>query len=467
MNVQLAVPKTPSADERARGMVADGTALASEVNGEQVTVYQPTGDHVVLSDGKTGVPRQSFFKRVMLPENFPTSVHEDYAPHRKWQFIRDVSAGMTSFYATSALVGAMGFGEIGPLSAGMTWMIRDAVDGVGKMGASLIAHKADKDPRAWFVKGEVFAGVGSLAETTLLLAPQTFPITAPLANICKALGTGTKNAASAAIEKHQALGNNLGDLRSKNGNQSMLASALGAGLAIAGQLVGERFLGPAAVPLLAVGTTALALFAQKKSVDVLQIYDITESGLRSAVRDWVKEGQLPGPGPSGGFFTWFPTPGGMFSNETDVKLGCSLEEITRDKAHFDELRSWYRDRRYMLDFDGKDNVQIALHPEAQPRDLVAAMVQAELLTAARTSQTFKELSKNQSREAARDWAIKTSLRAAPTDSQGFLEKLERLGWSTERILLSAGQARVTWQPGPAVDLGGPMDIKQFQQEIGA
>lgn len=469
MNVQAV--HTPANNHRsggvqqARNMLEDGSAVASEIDGDRVTVYKPSGDELTLTDGKVGTPHQGFFKRVMLPENFPDSVHPDYLPHRKWQFLRDVSAGMTSFYATSAVVGAMGFGAIGPLSAGMTWMIRDAVDGIGKMGSSLVAHKADKDPNAWFVKGEMIAGVGTLAETALLLAPQTFPITAPLANICKAAGNGVKGAATASIEKHQALGNNLGDLRSKNGNQSMLASALGAGLAIAGQVALEQVLGGAAVPVLAVATTAVALFAQKKSCDVLQIYDVTESGLRSTVRDWVDTGELHGPGPRGGFFSWFPKPGEMFRNETDVTLGCKLADVSRDKPHFEKLRGLYHDRRWMLDFDGKDNVHIALHPDAQPRDMVAAMVQAELITAARNGKAFKDLTRTKGRQAAADWAIETSLRATPRDTAGFVEQLGRLGWTTDRILLSAGTPRVEWQPGTPPANFTPLSMADFRQEI--
>lgn len=463
---QVSLPSPGGGLQQARTMMGDGSAVASEVDGERVTVFQPSGDTLTLTDGDSATPKQGFFRRVMLPENYPDSVHEDYMPHRKWQFIRDVTAGMTSFYATSAVVGAMGFGKFGPLSAGMTWMIRDAVDGVGKLGASLVAHKADKDPRAWFVNGEFFSGVGTLAECALLLAPQTFPLTAPLANICKATGTGIKNAASASIEKHQALGNNLGDLRSKNGNQSMLASALGVGLALAGQVGLETVIGGAAVPVLAVATTALALFAQKKSCDVLQIYDITESGLRSTVKEWVDTGELHGPGPRGGFFSWFPKPGEMFRNETDVKMGCKLEEIARDKAHFEKLRSLYHDRRWILDFDGKDNVHIALHPKAQPRDMVAAMVQAELITAARSNKTYKELSKSKGRAAAADWAIETSLRATPRDTAAFLEQLGALGWTTDRVLISAGSPRVEWQPGPNPTTLTPLSLEEFRQEIG-
>ncbi|MEW6282806.1 MAG: RUS1 family protein, partial [Candidatus Eremiobacterota bacterium] len=257
----------PGAAGQAERLMNSGQAVASEQDGERVVLVQPGQrgyDAVTLSEGESG-GRGGFLMKSFLPVGYPDNVHPDYMPFRKWQFIRDVSAGITSFYATEAVVGAMGFGDVGFLSAGMTWMIRDAVDGVGKFGAAMIAPKADQDPHGYTVRGEFFSGAGTLMECALLAVPQTFPVMAPMANIMKALGNGTKTAAAASIEKHQALANNLGDLRSKNSNQSMLASALGAGLAYGLKVVGQMYLGPVAVPLLAALTTGVALYAQKRS----------------------------------------------------------------------------------------------------------------------------------------------------------------------------------------------------------
>jgi hypothetical protein len=433
--------------------------VAREEDGERVVEYQrgAGGDyqgHLVASTATPGLVR-----RLFLPQGYPDTVSPDYASSRRWAFLREVAGGAVSYFATSAVMGAVGFGAVGPITAGMAWMLRDSVDGAGKFAGSLLASRADQDPRGWAVRGDAVASAGLILESTLAVFPQTFLVTAPSANVVKAFGSTLRNAAAAPIEKHQARANNLGDVRSKNQNQQMLASVLGAGLGYGLDVAGRALLGPLAVPLTVGLLTAGSLYAQFRYAASLQMNDLTRTSLREVISEWLDRGSFPSPSP--------PSLGQRLRGDwrlltgagDHLELGSSLGPFIRDAARFDELRSLYAGRRYLLDWDGH-RVRVALARDSGPEDQMAAVVQAAILERVARSPRFKALEKSRGEAAARRWAVEISLRATPRDMHPFLQELKARGWETERLILAPGSPRATWQAAPASALT-PLDRQQL------
>lgn len=457
LTLAAAAAPPPDAEARARQDVAAGRAVAGEVDGDQVRTFARDASgglaESFVSAGPRADQKDGFFRNFFLPNGFPNSVHADYLPNRKWSFASEVAASITSYFGTAAVTGALGFGAVGPITVGMAWMIRDSVDGLGKFAGSFLASKADQDPRGWLVRGEAVNAAGKVAETALVLAPQTFLFTAPAANILKAFGSTLKGAANATVEKHHAVDNNIGEVHSKNANQNMAASMIGAAMGFGLETAARATVGAGAIPLIAVGATALSVLAQKRASEALQLNDLNSHTVKRLVERWLKDGgALPGPEKPDLLGEIARDVRGIFRNDAGLEVGASIEDLMGDAARFDRLRSLYAGRPYMLDADGDRTRVVLRHGADESAGKLLGTVQAALVERLQRSAEFERIEKKDGRRAACDWVVETSLRATPADAGTFLKDLAAQGWSTERVMIPAGASRGVWQDGPPAAL---------------
>lgn len=394
MQVQTATPGPPPRTlQEPRPQV-----LAYESSQDQVTLYGLDGQPLSTP------PRdhhEGFLHHLLLPSKMPESVSPDYLPSRKWSFLMEAAGATQSYLGTAAALGAVGIGN-GPLTVGLAWMMRDSIDGIGKFVGSQFGRQADRDPKGWVTKGEYVHAAGMMMESTLAVAPQAFLALAPTANIVKAFGATVKGAAQAPIELHQARDNNLGEVRSKNNNQSMIASMVGGALGFGLEKLGAHFIGGAATPVLMAGATAARLLGAHQYVNALELDPVTEKRLLTHLRKWLE----------------LPRQGNTPKNLEQLQLGAPLAGFVENPVRFEELRALYGDRNYLLDLQ-QGEVMVTLHEKAGLQDQLQAVVQASLIRLLQKSVTYHTLISAQGHEAARDWLLATSLAATPEAVSSF------------------------------------------------
>lgn len=421
-------------------------ARPPEAPAPEVLAYEQTQDQVVLygEDGQrlsgpdVEKSRAGFLKNLLLPSKMPESVSPDYLTSRKWNFLAEAAGSTQSYLGTAAALGAVGIGN-GPLTVGLAWMARDAIDGVGKFVGSQFGRQADRDPKGWYTRGEYVHAAGMMMEATLAVAPQAFLALAPTANAVKAFGATVKGAAQAPIEVHQARDNNLGEVRSKNANQSMLASALGAGLGFGLEKLGYSLIGSAATPVLMAAASATKLFATHQYMRALDLDPVTEKRAFTHVRKWL---ELPKNGP--------------YPKELEgLELGAPLAEWMKSPERFRDLAALYGNRNYLLDVR-QDKVSVLLHPNSGSEDQLQAVLQSSLLRLLQASPGY-QARQRQDESAARDWLVRTSLAAV----DGLVESFARD--QDDPLRFNAESRRAHWeqQPGEPLSPLGKSELKRL------
>ncbi len=421
---------------------------ATLTDGDKVTLYE---DGQLKQEGDNKI-KGGAFQRLFLPSGMPESVSTDYVPSRKWAFVRDLTGSVTDYFGTASALNAVGIGS-GPLTVGMAWMLRDAIDGVGKVAATTLAKEADRDPKAWTLRGEYAQTAGVLLESTMAIVPGAFLPLACSSQVIKAFGSTAKGAAQKPIDVHQAKGNNHGEVGSKNSAQNMVAGAIGGGLGFGLEALGKATIGSASVPIMAAGFGAVRLFAMHKYVQSLDMDQITEKAVGRVVREWIETGELAHP--QGVKI--------IERKDKDLKklvMGADLQPFTKDQARFDELRSLYAGRDYLLEVDDK-NVCVLLREGSDRKDQFCAVLQAVILQHLRRGDAYEQMLTKEGPEAANRWAVETSLRATPEDPKPLLEQLEHAGWEAKEINFNVKTPRATWDDGPKKELA-PLSLEELR-----
>jgi hypothetical protein len=372
--------------------------LAYETSQEQVTLYGEDGRTLAGPGTAEGKPN-GFVKNLLLPSKMPESVSPDYAASRKWNFLVELAGSAQSYLGTAAALGAVGIGN-GPLTVGLAWMTRDAIDGIGKFVGSQFGRQADRDPKGWVTKGEYVHAAGMLMESTLAVAPEAFLVIAPTANAIKAFGSTVKGAAQAPIEMHQARDNNLGEIRSKNNNQTMVAGVIGAALGFGLEKLGATVIGDATTPVLMAAATATKLFATHGYVKSLDLDPVTEKRAFTHVRKWL---ELPKKGPN---------------QLKDFELGAPLADFVKDPERFKSLTDLYGNRNYLLDIQ-QDRIAVVLHQDSTAEDHLQAVLQASLIRQLQGSPLYQAKISREGHAETRDWLLRTSLGAVPDMVSSF------------------------------------------------
>lgn len=365
---------------------------------------------------------QTFF----LPANLPHSVSPDYLATRKWWFVRDVLSNAAGFCAGAAMGTALGISPVWGGAAMATFnLIRDRVSqGVG-FAASFATPIADKNPRPWIVAGETLEHIGTTLDSTVGLFPQhILPIALTGAVLRTTAGT-LKGAAMANIGPRQAIADNLGEVGAKNGNQGFVASLLGTTIGLVAHSVMAATLGPSAPLIIAAIGSAGAVAANSMMVNNLDMFPINEATLRTVVE---RQGQeIPSPSSN----VWADTPSLWTKNHHQV--GRSIEPLVADKPRFEQLRSLYAARKYLLELvDGKPYVVMRKGAEAEDRFLAGLQCV-----------TIDKLQR-ENPQADRDTLISQSLQATPDNPTALLKQLGQAGWSTDMIRVADDGLRAEW-----------------------
>lgn len=414
--------------------------LAYETSQDQVTLYGEDGQQMTGSSKPKG-GGDGFFKNLLLPSKMPDSVSADYVASRKWNFLMELAGSTQSYLGTAAALGAVGIGN-GPLTVGLAWMSRDAIDGIGKFAGSQFGRQADKDPKSWVTTGEYVHAAGMMMESTLAVCPQAFLAIAPTANAVKAFGSTVKGAAQAPIELHQARDNNLGEMRSKNNNQTMLAGIIGGGLGFGLEKLASNYIGSAATPVLMAAATATKLFATHGYVKSLDLDPVTEKRVNKFVHKWLDVGK-----PEGGELK-------------KLKLGAPLADFVKDPQRFKELGDLYGSRNYMLDLQ-QDRIAVVLHQDSTPEDQLQAVTQATLIRILQRCPLYQLKIGKEGDAAAKEWLLKTSLGAVPDVVAGFARDED------DPLRFSAEARRAHWDKSPGVDIAHvtKADFQKLTQSV--
>lgn len=414
--------------------------LVRETDGDKETIYREEPGGEVTSSTTGDSQSDSFVRRLFLPSGFPDTVSPDYLASRKWALVREMAGGISSYYGTAAVINAMGYGAIGPLTAAMAWMMRESVNGVGKFAGSFLAPSADQNPREWSFYGQLINTLGVGLEASLAIIPEAYIGLGPAANVVKALGSTSREAAEAQVDKHYAIHDNIGEVRSKNSNQNMVASGIGSAIGYGLEIAGRSLLGPAAVPVIVAGASLLTMFAQARYARTLDMNDLNERALRQVARDHLEGTYQPPEEPAllkGVVARWKEN-----RHRQKLVMGSEVQPILdRGLAHFQELKTLYADRNYLLDWDG-ETIRVVLAEASTTTDQALALMQAETLETLRGEEGFAQRLE-QDRDGTIRWALEESKRRAPQDGS-FLEALKKLGWDTDRILVRARPVRADW-----------------------
>lgn len=414
--------------------------LAYETAQDQVTLYGADGQPLPgsVGDKKSG---DNFMKNLLLPSKMPDSVSPDYVPSRRWHFLMELTGSTQSYLGTAAALNAVGVGN-GPLTVGLAWMMRDAIDGVGKFAGSQFGRQADKDPKSWVATGEYVHAVGSMMESTLAVAPGAFLAIAPAANAVKAFGSTVKSAAQAPIELHQSRDNNLGEMRSKNNNQNMLAGIIGGGLGFGLEKLGSHYIGSAATPVLMAAATAGKLFATHGYVKSLDLDPVTEKRISKHVHKWLDVGKA------------------QKGELKKLKLGAPLGDFVKDPTRFSKLTALYGPRNYMLDVQ-QDRIAVLLHQDSTPDDQLQAVTQASLVRILQGSPLYQVKIGQEGDGAARDWLLRTSLAATPEVVASFARDED------DPLRFTSDARRAHWDKsaGETIAPIGKADFQKLTQSV--
>ncbi|MBT9586315.1 RUS1 family protein [bacterium] len=434
-------PSNSSAPPPGRPVEATKTeVLAYETSQDQVTLYGEDGQ-ALSGPGASDAQKNGFIKNLLLPGKMPDSVSPDYVASRKWNFLVELAGSTQSYLGTAAALGAVGIGN-GPLTVGLAWMARDAIDGVGKFVGSNFGRQADRDPKGWVTKGEYVHAAGMMMESTLAVAPEAFLVIAPTANAIKAFGATVKGAAQAPIELHQARDNNLGELRSKNNNQSMVASMVGGALGFGLEKLGASLIGDAATPVLMAAATASKLFATHGYVKSLDLDPVTEKRAFTHVRKWLE----------------LPKKGTYPSQLKELELAAPLADFVKDPQRFKSLTELYGNRNYLLDVH-QDMVSVVLHQDSNSEDQLQAVLQASLIRLLQGSPLYHAKITREGDGPARDWLIRTSLGAVLDLVSSFAHDQD------DPLRFNAEARRAHWEKSPGENVAqlGKSDIQALLQ----
>ncbi len=383
----------------------------------------------------------------MVPENLAHSVSRDYVPYRKWHVARDF---LGAFGGTASMAAVMT--AVGPANAGLaalsiasvtvanvTWL-KDRIGQASHIAATPIARVAERNPRAWMMAGDVIQNVGTVLDASTAILPPLvyYPLLTGVSVARSVFGAATA-AAGANIVPRMALRGNLGELSVKNGNQSTVATFLGAtaGIATLGALTATLGFGHAVLVVSSLGAAG-SLFAQYKMLRTLEYNPVSEASLRRILSHMdTHNGEVPHPD---------RMMAGLFHRDR-ITAGDRVLPVLSDPS-FAELRLKYQDRPYILTLVEGRPYLVMKHDEAHqdrppktesplPPGERLAQVQGmfQAVTAERLleSTEFQRRSKSEGLDRARQWVLDESFRRTPSDIRPFMQDLREAGWSVDMV----------------------------------
>ncbi|MBT9584647.1 RUS1 family protein [bacterium] len=464
MKILRASSSTPPSLPKPPGEVV----VKEQVGKEFITYKRDDEGHVVGSHD--GAPVPSWLERTkartwssLVPDNLPNSVSPDYAATRKWQLTRDFFGTFAATSSLAAVTTAVGPANTALLAlsiaglslANVTW-IKQRLPQITQFASTGLATVAERNPKPWMLAADLVLQVSMIAEaaTPLLPAQSYYALLTSLA-MAQAVGTVALNSASAGVGPRQARANNLGEMTTKNSNQSTLISIAGAtaGLAAVGALTGPLGFGHAALVVSTLGALA-GTYAKIRKHQALEYDPINEEALRRVI----DRGAV---GPESNQLKSLLALG----KKEKLTVGNRPRPLLQD-ANFPALRQLFIERPYMLSVH-EGAPYIVMKDEAQAKDEISqasaplptsasypermAQVQAAyhaiLLEKFLASPDYQQLVEKRGQSAAELEAVTRTFQQTPPDMHGFLQEMQKLGWSVDMVRFRGDSKPVSIQTG--------------------
>lgn len=416
----------------------------------------------------------NFLKNVFMPKDYEKNCSKDYLVFRSWIAVSNFLdyvfniIGLNIFF--KAMMSATGGGAAAAGAAAataFTWVLKDLSAYLGILASSSTASKVDRNPQKYFMQGSGIIGAGNILDMALAFMPQYALPVSCAANAIKAAGGVRVGPAFSAIEKHQALNNNMGEIRFKAMAQNAITSGFGVAAAYGLQQVFSNTAAPFIFPLIAAVLKAGSIFADYKAIQSLDINNITGYGLRKLIRNHILNGDILKPEKKGMLETikQIMTDRGEENRGYKLVLGEKVDRLTSNVADLRKLENIYREENYLLDFDKDNTVKVVLHNDAALEDIVKAVFQSELLGFALKSDYYKQLKQIMGSDIAHDKILSMSYQATPENMRGFLENLKGNGWDTSLIDITAMENRYVWNKPQSGQSLPAISIEEFLKTI--
>lgn len=450
MKIQTAKGSIPAPLPKPPGEVE----VTEQFGKETVTYQRDSQGHVVGSQDNLPVP--GWLERTkdrawsaLVPDNLPNSVSPDYVRTRQWQLARDffgTFAATSSLAAVTTAIGpantALAAMGIAALSlANVTW-IKQRLPQITQFASTGLATVSERNPKPWMLASDLILQASMVAEaaTCLLPAGSYYPLLTGLA-MAQAVGTVATNSASASLTPRQARQNNLGEVTTKNSNQSTLVSIAGAtaGLAAVGALTGPLGFGHAALVVSSLGALA-GTYCKIKRLQVAEYDPINEKSLRRVI----DRGMV---GPERNQLKLLFD----LARSDRLVVGNRPRPLLQD-PNFPALRQLFTDRPYMLsvhegapyivmkDEQGvTDEIPQANAPLPTNASYTERMAQVQaayhgiVLENFLAGDEYAELVRDKGTQAANLEAVHRTLQQTPVDMHQFLKDLQAQGWSVDMV----------------------------------
>ncbi|CAH0556165.1 unnamed protein product [Brassicogethes aeneus] len=209
------------------------------INGD--TLYYKKGSNTIVcqkcnfSFQKLFLSVLNFFKQIVLPHGYPTSVSEDYLEYQLWDTVQAFCSTITNAFTTRAILKGMGVGnaEATALSATVAWILKD---GTGMIGRILFAWwkgcDLDFDCKKWRFMADIINDMAMAIEIFIPIyfeySMQILCVTSVLKSIVGVAGGATR----ASITHHQAIKENMAEISAIDGNQETLVNLVASMLSI-------------------------------------------------------------------------------------------------------------------------------------------------------------------------------------------------------------------------------------------
>lgn len=385
----------------------------------------------------------------LVPDNLPNSVSPDYVESRKWQLTRDFFGTFAATSSLAAVTTAIGpantallaLGIAGVNLANVTW-IKQRLPQITQFASTGLAKVAERNPKPWILAADLTVQVSMVAEAaTPLLAPTSYyPLLTGLA-MAQAIGTVAVNSAGASLTPRQARQGNLGEVTTKNSNQTTLVAIAGAtaGLAAVGALTGPLGFAHAALVVSTVGAVA-GTYAKVRKLQALEYDPINEKALRRVL----DQGMV---GPESSQFKQLLDIG----RQDRLVIGNRPRPVLED-PNFPVLRQLFGNRPYWLtvvdgapyvvmknETEGADEIPQAAAPLPTSASFPERMAQVQaayhaiLLEKYLASPDYRREVEQQGAAAANLAAVQKTMARTPDDVHGFLKQMQAQGWSVDMI----------------------------------
>uniref|UniRef100_A0A1I8HND8 Lipase_3 domain-containing protein n=1 Tax=Macrostomum lignano TaxID=282301 RepID=A0A1I8HND8_9PLAT len=380
-------------------------------------------------------------KDVFLPQGYPDSVSADYLTYQMWDTAQAFCSSVTGALAGRAVLTGYGVGDQGASVAAATlaWLLRDGCGMVGRiLFAWLYGTALDWDCKRYRLLADV---LNDLAILMQLLCPLAGPPGSPtvaavlcVASVLLSLVGVCGGATRAALTMHQARRHNMADVSAKDSSQETLVNLF------------ALLFNLAFVPLITGGAAVLAyllftfghLYFNWRAVRSVAMETLNPSRLHLVVVSFVASGGRA----CSGVAEVNQSEPLLRSCAAPLRLGCPLSApaaaLPADRL-VDGLRQ-QRHRRLAV-FTGASSYYVVLAEDATSADQLLAVFQCELIHLARTRPKLFDAVGGCSELRAGDAAAAATAERLMPD---FLGALSKAGWSTEPLLLGAGQHRLVW-----------------------